>query len=266
MDKDVKMKSDYMEKRVRDKLKSTANAVVSKVVSYGLKSPALYDFYEGEAPLDWDAIKATSPLRVVFQATYGRSGRRGDHKPDAQVGNFVQQAEKNDIKYGLYHFLVPNDIVQQAQFYIDVVESLGGLGNMMPILDVEIRFSGKNSIRGTQWAGQVKTWLDIVGSHFGEKPLIYTSKYYWSFLNDRLGNPPIWTKEYFGWFAGYPWLPYLDANMYMPKTYQANGFNDWAVWQYAEYGRSSPPRGYKKFANDLNLISPWFEAELENRK
>lgn len=260
------MKSDYSQKRRLEKLKSTVNTVVSRITTYELKAPALYDFYEGEAPLDWDAIKVTNPLRVVFQATYGRSGRRGDNKPDAQVSNFISQAVENGIKYGLYHFLVPNDIGQQAQFYIDVVKSLGGPGNMMPIVDVEIMFSGKNSIRGTQWAGQVKTWLDIVENQFGEKPLIYTSRYYWSFLNDRLGNPPNWAKDYFGWFAGYPWLPYLDANAYMPKMYQANGFTDWAVWQYADYGRSSPPRGYKKFANDLNMVSPWFEAELENRK
>ena len=117
---------------------------------YALKSPAIYDFYEGEYPVDWNAIVATAPLRVVFQATYGRHGRHGDDKPDRTVKQYIDEAKANNVKYGLYHFLKPNSITEQADFYLNTVQSLGGFGDMEPIVDVEHEPSrkDKNAVNG----------------------------------------------------------------------------------------------------------------------
>jgi GH25 family lysozyme M1 (1,4-beta-N-acetylmuramidase) len=254
--------SDYMKKRMRDKIKGSINVVVAKVISYELKQPSIFDYYEGEAPLDWKSIQTLKPLRLVFQATVGAHGRHGDNKPDREVAHFIQSSLDNGLKYGLYHLLIPGDIQRQADFYINTVEQLGGLGDMMPITDVEVSWT-----QGKVWAADVKAWLDLIEAHFHQKALIYTSKYYWSFLNyfqiitgakkPILASPP-WTKDYPGWFAGYPWVPYLNANHTLPRSYQASGFVDWAVWQYYDQGRPRFP------ANDLNLVSPWFAALLEN--
>jgi GH25 family lysozyme M1 (1,4-beta-N-acetylmuramidase) len=159
--KGVKMgrKDDADEGRKRPKQKR-AGAVVSIANTltpyrYTLKSPAVYDFYEGEYPVDWEAIKATAPLRVVFQATYGRHGRHGDDRPDRFVRQYVDEAKANNVKYGLYHFLKPNSIAEQADFYLNTVQSLGGFGDMEPIVDVEHEPSrkDKNAVNWAQWAG-----------------------------------------------------------------------------------------------------------------
>ena len=271
--------SDYKRKRLRDKVKAVANDVVAPVAGYDLKQPALFDFYEGEIEnLNFDYLEALNPLRSVWQVTFGPRGRHWNGKIDYGVTEFVRQMNDRGMKYGLYHLMIPGRAAEQAEFYIKAVNLLGGLGHMMPILDVE-----RTDVNGRQWAADVKTWLDIVRGTFGQPPLIYTNKYYWSFLNYRQDTPqgahpttkpkqiiapPPWTKDYPGWFAGYPWIPYLDGNVTMPKTYQANGFKDWAIWQYCDQGRSAPPRGFPKYpvfpANDLNVISPWFQAYLDS--
>lgn len=226
---------------------------------YTLKSPAVYDFYEGEYPLNWQAIKATNPLRVVFQATYGRHGRWDDNKPDRKVKQYVDEAKANGVKYGLYHFLKPNSINEQADFYLNTIKSLGGFGDMEPIVDVEYEPSrrDRNAIRGTQWAGQIKAWLDLVEGASGKKPLIYTSAKFWAFTFDRDEKPPVWTSQYRLWTAGYPFAMRVDSNVTCPKSYIPAGWTECAVWQYAEDGR------YRRHpANDLNLVSDSYRDVL----
>jgi len=55
------------------------------------------------------------------------------------------------VKYGLYHFLKPNSITEQADFYSNTVQSLGGFGDMEPIVDVEHEPSrkDKNAVNGS---------------------------------------------------------------------------------------------------------------------
>jgi len=226
---------------------------------YALKSPAIYDFYEEEYPLDWDAIKATAPLRLAFQATFGRHGRHGDDKPDRKVKQYVDEAKANGVKYGLYHFLKPNSINEQADFYLNTIQSLGGFGDMEPIVDVEHEPSrkDKNAVNGAQWAGQIKAWLDLVETASGKKPMIYTSAKFWAFTFDRQGKPPVWTPDYRLWTAGYPYALWVDSNVTCPKSYIPAGWTECAIWQYAEDGR------YRKHpANDLNLVSDSYRDAL----
>jgi GH25 family lysozyme M1 (1,4-beta-N-acetylmuramidase) len=220
---------------------------------YTLKSPAIYDFYEGEYPVDWEAIKATNPLRVVFQATYGRRGRRNNGKPDTAVKKYVEEAKANGVKYGLYHFLKPNFIEEQADFYWNTVMDLGGLGDMDPIVDIEYEPDrrDKNALRGVQWGVQIKNWLDIIENKSGGKrPIIYTSAKFWSFTLDRQGKPPEWTSQYPLWTAGYPPALEIDGHLTCPENYIPAGWKEYAIWQYAEDGRFR-----KHPANDLNLVS-----------
>lgn len=273
-----KEETGYKTKRLRDKVKSTVAQAVVRAVGYDLKRPAIFDFYEGEVyGLDYSYLSDLNPLRVVWQVTFGPKGRHWNNRMDYAVGAFVDAATRRNIKYGLYHLMLPGKASEQAHFYCKSVEALGGLGHMMPILDVEIDY-----VNGKSWANDVKMWLDVVEQRLGQKALIYTNRHYWAFLNHRQDEPqgahpakkpkkiiapPPWTGDYMLWSAGYPWVPYLDANVTMPKAYQAWGFKDWAVWQYYPFGRSTPPRGFPKHptfpANDLCMVSPWFEQYLK---
>ena len=252
---------DEGRKRGKKKGRDIVVAVVNRItpVGYALKSPAIFDFYEDEYPVDWEAIKAANPLRVAFQATLGRHGRHGDDKPDRKVQQFINEAKANSVKYGLYHFLTPNSITEQANFYLTTVASLGGFADMEPIVDIEYEPNrkDKSALNGSQWASQIKTWLDIVENSSGKKPMIYTSAKFWGFTHDRDGKPPVWTSNYRLWTAGYPLTLYVDSNVTCPKSYIPQGWTECAIWQYAEDGR------YRKHpANDLNLVSDSYRDVL----
>lgn len=88
---------------------------------YTLKPPMVVNFYEQEAPVNWAGM-APKPYRALLQCTNGQYYR------DQQCANFIQQCNNLGIKYGLYHFLFPNNIDEQAQIYIQTVNALGGPG------------------------------------------------------------------------------------------------------------------------------------------
>lgn len=237
-------------------IKSLINVLTP--VTYQLKKPALYDFYEGESPIDWAKLLYEAPVAIAFQATFGRAGRHGDHNPDRAVAHFVDEARAHRVKYGLYHFLTPGKIAEQATFYINTVENLGGLGNMNPIVDIEYEPNprDKNAVSGHAWANDIKQWLDLVETHFHLRPIIYTSANFWKYTFER-GMPPLWTSQYPLWTAGYPWTAWVDANKTCPPAYIPAGWKRAHLWQYAENGRTK-----KYSANDLNLLAPELMQEI----
>jgi lysozyme len=214
-------------------------------------TPTCFDFYAGEYPIRWEQVTA-KPELVIFKASENKFR-------DSRVVEYVTQAKERGIRYGLYHFLRENDIMSQAQTFITAINLCGGIGNIAPIVDVEIY----PVARGRAWANQVKTFLDLIEQAFGKKPIIYTSPNFWKEVCSRNTLyqlvPPSWTSEYGLWAAGYPYPEYLTPGMVMPKSYLPLGWTKYAIWQYNDDGRGN---GY--FANDLNVLSDWFMEELKD--
>ena len=224
---------------------------------YQLKTPYICDVYEKEAPINWAGMEP-KPYRAIFKASgkFSDGVRRQDH----EVENYVAQCKQLGIRYGLYHFLRPNNIAEQAQLYWSVWNKVGG-ADMPPIVDVEIILKEqrkKDRIKSHEWAYHIKVWLGLLESWSGYKPIIYTSQLYWPQTYDQLGNPPSWADEYPLWVAWYPYPEYVDANTRPAKSMIPEGWTKWALWQYSDTGIQD---GY--LANDLNTISPEYAAELE---
>ncbi len=225
--------------------------------AYQLKLPFACDVYELDAPVNWAGMEP-KPVRAILKASgkFTDGVRREDH----EVENYVQQCKDLGIRYGLYHFLMPNNIAEQAQLFQSVWDKVGG-ADMPPILDVEVDITQlkKKPVNRQTWAYHIKTWLDLVEASSGHRPIIYTSQLYWTFTIDRDSNPPAWTDDYPLWVAWYPGLEFVDTNAEPPADLLPLGWTHWEIWQYR--GDTGLAEGF--LVNDLDVISPAYAAELD---
>ena len=170
--------------------------------------------------IDWERLRNATvdgqPLRFIFvKATEGVS------LIDENFNENFYQARQNYIIRGAYHFFTPDaDPSQQAHFFLRQVHLEPG--DLPPVLDVEK--AGK--LTPQQMQGAVRTWLDIVESHYGVKPIIYTGyKFKLTYLNDSVFN------DYPYWIAHY----YVDHLEYTGR---------WDFWQYTDVGRVNGIKGH----------------------
>ena len=225
---------------------------------YKLKAPLVVDLYEDEFPVDWAGMNP-KPYRAILQCTKGQFHR------DIRCETYFHECKALGIKYGLYHFLFPNNIDEQVEFYKQVVTDLGGLGHFPPVVDVEQAIPREkpghpdNLPRGKNWADQIKVWLDATETWSLQKPMIYTNASFWEYTFDRMGNPPDWTDQYPLWVAWYPRpISNVDQREKPRDDRMPAGWTKWAMWQYSDRGRTD---GY--LANDYSVATPEYAAELD---
>ena len=225
--------------------------------AYQLKTPVVVDVYQEEYPVDWPNMNP-APYRALLQCT------KGQYHADIRCGDYIQECNAHGIKYGLYHYLLPNNIDEQATLYKLTVTALGGLGHFPPIVDVEYKPPKQkhehpdNFPRGRNWAIQVKAYLDAIENWCGQKPMIYTSRYFWEFTFDHTGSPPAWTDDYPLWVAWYPKKTTIDNTASPRDSRKPKGWTKWDLWQYSQSGRTD---GY--LANDYNHIAGDYKATLD---
>jgi len=117
---------------------------------------------------------------------------------------------------------------------------------------------GGSTVGNATWQSHIKTFLDLIETGTGRKPIIYTNRNFWSFTMTKTATgmiPPSWTDQYYLWCAWYPFQP-EDFNA-LPASEMPSGWTKWAMWQWEDGGRQN---GY--LANDLNIASDWYAAEL----
>ena len=226
---------------------------------YQLKAPVVVDLYQEEHPVDWASMNPL-PYRALLQCT------KGQFHADIRCEEFIQQCNELGIKYGLYHFLLPNNIDEQVDIFTTTVDKLGGLGHFPPVVDVEYKPPKQkpghpdNFPRGKHWASQVKAFLDAIeaiDAWGNQKPVIYTNLSFWEFTFDH-DIPPEWSSDYPLWVAWYPNKKYIDKNQSPLDSRMPKGWTKWALWQYSQSGRSD---GY--LANDYSIVADDFRARLD---
>ena len=184
---------------------------------YGVCIPCGYDIhgidishYQGK--INWQKLRENRendfPLHFIFmKATEG-----GDHGDTTFQANFADASTHGFIR-GAYHFYIPStDALKQADFFIRTVKL--DAGDLPPVLDVEI--TGRKDKKELQRG--IKRWLDRVESHYGVRPILYTSyKFKNRYLNDSIFNTyPYWIAHY-----------YVDSVKYEGK---------WNFWQHTDVG------------------------------
>ncbi len=186
--------------------------------AYGVCVPCCYDTHgidisHHQGRINWASLVAQNnqsvfPIEFMFiKATEG-----GDHSDRYFTDNF-EAAKNHGFIRGAYHFFSPNtDPIKQADFFINSVELTSG--DLPPVLDIELL--GKNTSK--ELSAKALKWLDRVESHYGVKPIIYTSyKFKEKHLSDEAFN------QYPYWIAHY----YVDSVRYEGK---------WNFWQHTDVG------------------------------
>eukprot|EP00827_Trimyema_finlayi_P004792 TRINITY_DN488_c0_g1_i1.p1 TRINITY_DN488_c0_g1~~TRINITY_DN488_c0_g1_i1.p1 ORF type:complete len:242 (-),score=97.44 TRINITY_DN488_c0_g1_i1:104-829(-) len=163
--------------------------------------------------IDWSKIKTEANKTFAFiRAT------RNDSYYDPNYTYNKEEAKKNGIKTGAYHFFFPNiDPIIQAQHFI----KHGGCHEheLPPVLDVE-QTSGMDieTIQTT-----ALKWLAYVEEKCQVKPLVYS---YYNFIVQNLQNDE---------FAKYPlWMAYWHEPFKFPGPWR-----QWQYWQYSSTGNIS---------------------------
>lgn len=167
------------------------------------------DVSEFQGTVDWDEVEILEekyPVQFVFiRAT------AGNDRVDRQFKYNWEEARKNKIIRGAYHYYRPNEnSIEQADLFIKTVKLKKG--DLPPVLDIEKL--PKNQSLDSLKKG-LKRWLNKVEAHYQVRPIIYSGeRYYSDFLKEEFG-------EYLFWIANY--------NFYREKIDE-----EWLFWQFTE--------------------------------
>ena len=168
--------------------------------------------YQGE--IDWELLRNQGSIDdcpicfVMIKATEGCT------KIDKNFHDNFYQAREYGFTRGAYHyFSTQSSAKAQASHFINTVKLEPG--DLPPVLDVEQR-PRRQSLDDFQ--NSVLEWLQVVESHYGVKPILYTYyKFKLDYLNDSVFN------QYPYWIAHY----YVDSLKYE---------GDWKFWQHTDAG------------------------------
>lgn len=210
--------------------------------AFGISLPAGFsihgiDVSRFQERIDWDEVGSmrSGGKRIGFtfiKATEGRT--RVDH----HFKRNWNSAGNAGLHRGAYHFfLADRSAAEQASLFIRNVRL--SRGDMPPVLDVE-ETMGESSVMIRR---RVKEWLELVESHYGVRPIIYTNiSFYERHLSDEFDKYPLWVAHY--WESNKPRIS-----------------RKWLFWQHSEDGRVNGIRNSVDF-NVFNGDSSDFEQLL----
>lgn len=157
-------------------------------------------------PKDLHAARASGIVGVIHKATEGLRVR------DAKAAARFALAREAGMLWGIYHFLRPDNIVDQAKRFLaqtDIIDD-----DTLLCLDFEVK-----GVTGEE----VLEFLQYVEKNSGQKPVLYSGSY----LKEIGGASK--TRE----LADYRlWIPqYNKTGPTLPK-----GYKSWWLWQYSDRG------------------------------
>ncbi len=204
------------------------------------RAPASYpvhglDVARYQPPIDWRRAAEAGVAFVYAKATEG-----GD-LADPMFKDHSGGARAAGIPTGAYHFFyLCTDAATQARWFIRNVPRRRG--DLPPVLDIEYNQASPTCRARPEPAhirAEIRTFQRIVGAHYGERPVIYTTVDFWR-ANDlgQLRGEELWLRS----VAGHPSETYPGAR--------------WSFWQYSGTGRVPGVSGDV----DLNAFSGSPEA------
>ncbi|MFQ5615988.1 MAG: glycoside hydrolase family 25 protein, partial [Anaerolineales bacterium] len=169
--------------------------------------------------------------------------------PDKLFTTHWTETQEEGLWRGAYHFWRPEQNPKaQAKKFFDTVQGTGDLGELPPVLDVEMY--GK--------ASNVLACLKEIKKLFGKRPIIYTAQGIWN----TFGNVT-WAKNYPLWIANYlvrgsvRWSDDLAVTVKQKNPNLPKGWTKWTLWQFSQRGHG-PDFGqdYTKSKQiDLNVFN-----------
>lgn len=217
-----------------------------KPVDFGRHHPDRYpvhgiDISKWQGEIDWNEVRKAGVAFVFMKATEG-----GDHT-DARFESYWRGARAAGIAHAPYHFYYfCRPAREQAAWFIANVprESV----QMPPVLDVEWNHASRTCTSRPDpetVRTEMKVWMDIVGQHYGKRPIIYTPV---DFHRENLD----------GHFNGYQfWLRSVAAH---PQDIYPD--HPWTFWQYTGTGMMNGIKGdtdINAFAGSKSQWREWLQ-------
>lgn len=161
----------------------------------------------------WDAVRqmrdGSVKIGFVFiKATEGLSLK------DSRFKRNWKESREQGLKRGAYHYFLPDKSAQgQANHFIRTIRL--EKGDLPPVLDVE----ETRGVPPGQLKKRVREWLEIVGRHYGVKPIIYASPaFYDNYLGREFNDHTLWVAHY--------------VRRHRPRIVRG-----WKFWQFSESAR-----------------------------
>lgn len=218
--------------RIRNYYRGDKETIFTMYPGFGTYIPDGYEIhgidvsrYQGS--INWPMVKSMREKDIRLGFAFMKA-TEGVSLVDPQFKRNWRKSRESRLVRGAYHFFIPYRSGQkQAEFFISKVQLMPG--DLPPVLDIET-LKGSNADEMRLHIGQ---WLQLVESHYGVKPIIYTNaNFYTSHLKGRFDDYPLWVAHYFERRQ-----PRVDRN--------------WHFWQHSEMGRVNGIRG----AVDFNVFS-----------
>lgn len=207
-----------------------------------IERPIGVDVSHWNSPINWPKCKTAGAWFAFIKAT-----ERTDWTDPAFSTNW-QNSKAAGLLRGAYHFFKygPDPIAQANWFYQEVMAT-GDLGELPPVLDVEVEGGPAD------FGERVKKCLQEIARLFGRKPLLYMSKYYGNTYLRGVGpaDADLWIAS---WTA-------------RPNPYMPTGWPAWKVWQYTsdgdgrKYGMQSQRLDLNRFNGALAELYAYAEGE-----
>ncbi len=204
----------------------------------------LYDVSTFQGTIDWDIMSQSidGAYIKVSQPSLSTGGLFTDNQ---FLVNWAETARLSVPRGGYHLYVEKASPVLQAEYFCEQLMNTGSIGELLPVLDVEIR---------PLTMSKIKSCLDTIEQILGVRPMIYTGVAVWN----ELGGAP-WANDYPLWIANYP----LDANGDQYTAFdQAEDevphlpadFSDWDLWQFSTKG-DGKSNGAESFGLDMNLVN-----------
>ncbi len=173
------------------------------------------DVSKWNGDIDWRAVRGSGVSFAFIKATEGKD------RVDNRFAEYWRGAHSAGIAYAPYHFYYfCSTADDQADWFIANVPKTAMV--LPPVLDVEWNSASKTcTIRppANEVRAQLKRFLDRLESHYGKRPIIYTSvDFHRDVLVDQFNDYHFWVRS----VAKHPREVYADRR--------------WAFWQYTSTG------------------------------
>ena len=220
-----------------------------------IKYPFVLNVSGWKDKISWKDVHPR-PNLVICQASNGVQER------DDLLPVHWKSLKRMQIKRGAYHVFDPTiDSQLQINNYLEAVEHAGGFDEdcIPSILDVS-NFAG--NYKKYSLGEKIRLCLEEMQIHTGQTPIIHISRRCWQFLKSRRRAYPDWANEYSLWV---PWYP-SDPDLYKrpPKNTYPNGWEDWAIWKYAESATISGIKGYVSLSTLSEAFATKIGLDFEN--
>ncbi len=193
-----------------------AVAIAALVFSTGWWLPITQHYVTGidvsrhQGAIDWRALAATDVRFAYIKASEG-----ADYRDDRFAGNW-RDAGAAGVKRGAYHYftLCRPGGAQAANF----IAAAPAPGELPPAVDIEQKSPCRQGPQIADVPGELTAYLDALEQHYGERPIIYTTREFNdAHLDGTMERETFWLRNLFA----------------QPDFRRAK----WIFWQYSHDGR-----------------------------